>query len=176
MTIPNLISIARLVMVPIVVVLIGQGRWSLAFVIFAIAGVSDAADGIIARRYGLRSELGAYLDPLADKALIVSIYVALAVAGILPGWFAVVIVSRDVIIVSAIAISRLMDRPVEISPLFISKVNTAAQIAFAGLVFGMLALYGELGEVLGYGLYAVAALTVVSAAAYLAAWLKRMAG
>lgn len=176
MTIPNLITIARLIMVPIVVVMIGQGLWTGAFLVFVVAGISDAADGIIARRYHLRSELGAYLDPLADKALLVSIYVTLSVVGVLPGWLAVIVVSRDVMIVSAILVSRLMDKPVEIKPLFVSKLNTAAQIAYAALVLGMMAAYDAPSRPLSWGMFVVAALTVLSAAAYLARWLRHMAG
>lgn len=176
MTLPNLITIARLVLVPVVVVAIGQGAWTLAFVLFALAGVSDAADGIIARRFHLRSELGAYLDPLADKALLVSIYVALAVFGVLPSWLAVIVVSRDAMIVAAILISRLMDRPVEIKPIFVSKLNTGGQIAYAGLVLGLMAMRGAPGPLLASGAFVVAALTALSAAAYLARWLRHMAG
>jgi cardiolipin synthase len=175
-TVPNLITIARLVAVPIVVVTIGQGLWTLAFLLFVAAGISDAADGIIARRFRLRSELGAYLDPLADKALLVSIYVTLSVIGTLPGWLAIVVVSRDVMIVSAILISRLMDNPVAIKPLFVSKANTAVQIAFAALVLGAMAAGWPLGWWLTAGMFAVTALTVLSAAAYLAGWLRHMAG
>lgn len=175
MTIPNLITIGRLLLVPILLMTIGMGHWALAFVLFVAAGVSDAADGIIARRYDLRSELGAYLDPLADKALLVSIYVALAVVGVLPGWLAVTVVSRDVMIVGAIIVSRLMDRPVAIEPLLVSKLNTAVQIAFAALVLGLLAFDARLGTPLWWGMGLVAALTVVSAAAYLARWLRHMA-
>ena len=176
MTIPNYITLARLIMVPIVIATIGQGAWLLAFVLFAAAGVSDAADGLIARRYGLRSELGAYLDPLADKALLVSIYVTLAVVGVLPGWLAITVVSRDVMIVAAILVSRLMDNPVEIKPLFVSKLNTAAQIAFAAFVLGAMAMHHEHGRTMWIGMIVVAALTVISAAAYLARWLRHMAG
>ena len=175
MTIPNLITIARLVMVPLIVVLIGQGLWTFAFVTFVVAGISDAADGIIARRFHLRSELGAYLDPLADKALLVSIYIALSVHGVLPGWLSIVVVSRDVMIVAAIIISRLMDNPVAIKPLLVSKANTAAQIAFAAFVLGAMAAGLALGWWFTAGMFGVAALTVLSAAAYLAGWLRHMA-
>lgn len=177
MTIPNLITIARLVLVPVVVMTILGRHWPLAFALFLVAGVSDAADGIIARRYHLRTELGAYLDPLADKALLVSIYVTLAIVAVLPNWLAITVVSRDVMIVAAILISRLMDKPVAIKPLFVSKLNTAAQIAFAAFVLGMMAMGGSLGgTVLAFGMALVAALTVLSAAAYLAGWLRHMAG
>jgi cardiolipin synthase len=134
MTIPNLITIARLILVPLVIASIGSGNWQIAFVLFAVAGISDGVDGFIARRFNMRSELGAYLDPLADKALLVSIYVALAVFNVLPGWLAILVVSRDLMIVSAIMLSWLMDRRLEIRLLTVSKMNTAAQITFAGLV------------------------------------------
>src|SRR5215204_7340615 len=141
MTIPNLITIFRLILVPIVIVMIMQGRWATAFVLFVVAGVSDGIDGFIARRFDMRSEFGAYLDPLADKALLVSIYVTLSVTGVLPSWLAITVVSRDIMIVAAIIVSRLMERPVAIKPLFISKLNTAAQIAFAALVLGTKAFH-----------------------------------
>jgi len=174
MTIPNLITIARLVMVPLVIVMIGQGRWMTAFVLFAAAGVSDGIDGYIAKRFDMRSELGAYLDPLADKALLVSIYVTLSVTGALPGWLAVVVVSRDVMIVAAIIVSRLMERPVAIKPLFVSKLNTAAQIAFAALVLGANAFALDVPRFESAAMLVVAALTIGSAAAYLARWLRHM--
>jgi cardiolipin synthase (CMP-forming) len=176
MTIPNLITIMRLVLVPVVVVMIGQERWDLAFAIFLVAGVSDAVDGFIARRFDLRSEFGAYIDPLADKALLVSIYVSLAVAGVLPGWIAILVVSRDIMIFAAILVSRLMDRPMEIRPLLVSKLNTAAQIAFAALVLGMLTVGSGHGAVIWWSMSGVAFLTVVSGLAYLGRWLRHMAG
>jgi cardiolipin synthase len=175
MTIPNLITIARLILVPLLVVMIGQQRWAIAFAIFLAAGLSDAADGAIARRYNLRSELGAYLDALADKALLVSIYVTLSLGGQLPGWLAITVVSRDVMIVGAIILSRLMDRPVEIKPLFISKLNTAVQIAFAAGVLAVKAFSLEQDGSVEAGMTIVAALTILSAAAYLARWLRHMA-
>lgn len=174
MTIPNLITIMRLVLVPIVIVMIGEERWQAAFGLFVVAGVSDAADGIIARRFDMRTEFGAYIDPLADKALLVSIYVTLSVIAILPVWLAVTVVSRDLMILAAILVSRLMDHPVAIKPLFVSKLNTAAQIVFAAVILGMKAFRVEVGEVLNWGMGLVAALTVLSAAAYLARWLRHM--
>lgn len=175
MTLPNLITIGRLFIVPLVIVMIGQGRWELAFVLFALAGISDAVDGYIARRFKMQSEFGAYIDPLADKALLVSIYVTLSVIGVLPGWLAIIVVSRDIMIVSAIIVSRLMERPVAIKPIMVSKLNTAAQIAFAALVLGAKAFAFDLGAAGGFAMWVVAALTVASAAAYLAGWLRHMA-
>src|SRR5215212_11581166 len=114
MTIPNLITIFRLILVPIVIVMIMKGRWLTAFVLFVTAGVSDGVDGFIARRYNMHSEFGAYIDPLADKALLVSIYVTLAIVGVLPSWLAIVVVSRDLMIVAAVVLSWVMARPVTI--------------------------------------------------------------
>jgi cardiolipin synthase (CMP-forming) len=175
MTLPNLITIGRLIIVPLVIVMIGQAQWSVAFVLFVVAGVSDAVDGYLARRFDMRSEFGAYIDPLADKALLVSIYVTLSVVGELPGWLAIVVVSRDAMILSAIVVSRLMERPVAIRPLMISKLNTAAQIAFAALVLGAKAFALELGAGETAAMLIVAALTIASAGAYLAGWLRHMA-
>ena len=94
--IPNLITVARMVMAPVAVQMIVSDRYLAAFLIFLLAGVSDGVDGFIARRFDLRTELGAYLDPLADKALLISIYVSLAIYGALPAWVAIAVVSRDV--------------------------------------------------------------------------------
>jgi cardiolipin synthase len=174
MTIPNLITIGRLIIVPLVVVMIMQGRWGTAFALFVVAGISDAVDGFIARRFDMRSEFGAYIDPLADKALLVSIYVTLALAGVLPGWLAIVVVSRDIMILMAIMVSWLMERPVEIRPLAISKLNTASQIGFAALVLGTKAFGVGVEAFEDYAIFAVAALTMASAAAYLAGWLRHM--
>jgi cardiolipin synthase len=175
MTIPNIITIARLLIVPLVIVMILQARWTPAFVLFVLAGVSDAVDGFIARRFDMQSELGAYIDALADKALLVSIYVTLSVVGVLPAWLAVVVVSRDVMIVAAILLSWVMERPVEIRPLLVSKLNTGAQIGFAALLLAAHAFGLDVAGVEVVGLWTVAALTIASAGAYLAGWLRHMA-
>ena len=95
---PNFITLARMLMTPLAVMMIISQRFFPAFLIFILAGVSDAIDGFIAKRFDLRTELGAYLDPLADKALLISIYVSLAIYAGLPAWIAITVVSRDVMI------------------------------------------------------------------------------
>ncbi len=175
MTIPNVITIVRLILVPLIIVAIAQLEWLAAFAIFAAAGISDAVDGAIARRFDMRSELGAYLDPIADKSLLVSIYVTLAIVGVLPVWIAVLVVSRDLMIVAAIIVSWLMARPIAIKPLLISKLNTTAQIMFAGLLLAAKAFAVVPGPAMAVGLAVVATLTLASTAAYLAIWLKHMA-
>jgi cardiolipin synthase len=175
MTIPNLITIARLVMVPIIIAMILQGRWMTAFFVFVLAGLSDAADGLIARHFNMRSEFGAYLDPVADKALLVSIFVTLAAVGSIPAWLAIVIVARDVMMVGAVMLSWVLNRPVEIKPLFISKLSTAAQICFAGFALAVNAFGAGFDDLRDVAAAVVAALTVASAGAYLGGWLRHMA-
>ena len=80
----------------------------IAFLLFLAAGISDAVDGFLAKRFGMTTELGAYLDPLADKALIVSIYVTLGITGVIPRWLVILVVSRDIMIVGAVMLSWLV--------------------------------------------------------------------
>ncbi|MBN9445202.1 MAG: CDP-alcohol phosphatidyltransferase family protein [Bosea sp. (in: a-proteobacteria)] len=176
MTIPNLITIARLFLVPLVIVMIVNARWEAAFIVFVVAGVSDAVDGFLARRCGMASELGAWLDPLADKALIVSIYITLAIVGAIPIWLVVLVAARDIMIVAAVLLSWLLARPLTIAPFAVSKLNTAAQIAFAALALGSRAFGVDPGQAGAVGELIVAVLTLGSMAAYLAFWLRHMAG
>jgi cardiolipin synthase len=175
MTIPNFITIGRLFLVPLVIMMIVQGHWQMAFGLFVVAGLSDAVDGYLARHHGMASELGAYLDPIADKALLVSIYLALAIVAIIPAWVAIIVVFRDVVIVSAVILAWVLGNPMEIRPFLISKLNTAAQIAFAAALLAAKAFGVSLGMWFDVSVTAVAALTLVSAAAYLAFWLRHMA-
>jgi cardiolipin synthase len=175
MTIPNFITIGRLFLVPLAVLMIGQGEWLAAFLIFLTAGISDAVDGFLAKRFDMASELGAFLDPIADKALIVAIYVTLAIGGVIPVWLTILVVSRDIMIVSGVILSWIMDNPVEIAPLIVSKLNTVAQIGFAALVLGTKAFAFDVGQGLALASALVALLTIASMGAYLAVWLKHMA-
>jgi cardiolipin synthase len=172
--IPNIITMARLLMTPLAVSMIVSQRFLAAFSIFLLASVSDAVDGFIARRFNLRTELGAYLDPLADKALLVSIYVSLAVYAGLPAWLAITVVSRDVMILVAVLVSWLMDKPVEIRPVWESKFNTAAQIALAGFALGVRAYGFDPHPLQTYLEWTVAATTVASGGIYVAQWLDHM--
>ena len=120
MNIPNTLTLARLVSVPLLVWLIIDQSFFAAFVVFMLAGFSDAADGYLAKRYGWHTELGAYLDPIADKALLVAIYVTLGLAGHLPVWLVIVVVSRDILIVGAVVLAWILWRPVAVKPLAVS--------------------------------------------------------
>ena len=173
-SLPNIISLGRLVLVPVVIVFIIQPDWMGAFLLFVIAGISDAVDGFLAKRFDLRTELGAYLDPLADKALLMSIYVTLAVESVLPATLAILVVSRDVMIMGAVIVSWVLDKPVAIKPLLVSKANTMGQIVLAAAVLGGKAFGVAFGMWFQVLIYTVAALTLASAAAYFVQWLRHM--
>ena len=111
MSIPNIITLGRIILVPVIVWAIVSSQMEIAFAIFVIAGVSDAVDGFLAKRFNMASELGALLDPLADKALLVSIFVALGIWGAVPRWLVILVVSRDIMIVTAVIVSWLFDKP-----------------------------------------------------------------
>jgi cardiolipin synthase (CMP-forming) len=175
LNIANLLTVLRFCLVPIVVVSIINREWTVALVIFVTAGVTDAIDGFVARHFDMRTELGAYLDPLADKALLVSIYITLAAIGVIPVWIAVLVVSRDIMIVGAVIVSWILDNPVEINPLKLSKANTLAQITFAAAILSMFAFGKPMPVVELGGLAVVTALTLASMAAYLATWFRHMA-
>lgn len=174
LNLPNLITIARILLVPVIVWAIGSGEMLFAFVLFLAAGLSDAVDGFLAKRFGMTSEFGSYLDPLADKALIVSIYIALGISQALPRWLVILVVSRDIMIVAAVILSWLVARPVLVRPLAISKANTAAQIVLATLVLASLGLRLKFDWLIGACIALVASLTLVSIAAYVREWVRHM--
>ena len=176
MSIPNLITLGRILLVPVVVWAITAGQMQIAFALFLAAGISDAVDGFLAKRFGMATELGAYLDPLADKAMLVSIYVALGITDAVPRWLVILVVSRDIMIVSAVILSWLVDRPVTLKPLTVSKLNTVAQILLALVVLGALAFNLDAVWAI-YGLIAlVAGLTLASVILYLVEWVRHMNG
>jgi len=174
LSIPNLITLARILLVPVVVWAIASNQMLFAFMLFAAAGVSDAVDGFLAKRFGMASELGAYLDPLADKVLIVSIYVSLGIVDALPRWLVILVVSRDLLIVGGVLFSWLLGKPVSVKPHPVSKANTAAQLLLVGLVLAALGFSFDAGWALALTMGAVAALTLASVAVYLREWVVHM--
>ena len=173
-SIPNLITLARILLVPVVIWAITSGEMRIAFLLFFAAGASDAVDGFLAKRFGMATELGAYLDPLADKAMIVSIYVALGIAEAIPRWLVILVVSRDIMIVGAVILSWLVDKPVALKPLAVSKLNTVAQIVLALVVLGALGFKFDAEVVIVTLTALVAALTLLSIAFYVAEWVRHM--
>lgn len=173
--IPNVITVGRIFLVPLVVWLIIAGSMEAAFIVFVIAGISDALDGYLAKSFGWQSELGAYLDPVADKALLVSIYVTLGYFAHLPAWLVIAVVSRDLLIIGAVLLSLLLNRPVEVHPLLISKANTASQILLAAVVLGSLGFGLAPEGLIDLLIWVTGGLTILSAVAYLKTWVGHMA-
>lgn len=174
-SIPNIITLGRVILVPIVFWLLITNQLEAAFLAFLVAGVSDGVDGYLAKRFKWETELGAYLDPIADKLLIVCIFIALGVTQKLPIWLVIGVVSRDVLIVIAVVLSWLMEHPTPMRPLIVSKANTVAQIILAATVlaheaFELRNLEGPV-QVL---VWVTAALTLASLFAYLRVWLRHM--
>lgn len=132
--IPNIISCIRLILVPLIVVLLWHNMYKWAFWVFIGAGLSDAIDGYLARILNARTILGSYLDPLADKAMIVCVYVVLGIKGVLPLWLVVAVLSRDILLSIGSFLLWLRFSWIEIKPLMISKLNTLLQILLVGLV------------------------------------------
>lgn len=167
---PNLISLARLLAVPVTVYLILEQFHTAAFWVFAVAGFSDALDGFIAKRFSVVSEIGSYLDPLADKALLVGVFIALGHMEHVAIWLVFLIVFRDLIIIGGAILFQTLTQSLKIEPLFISKVNTAAQIALATVILAELGLGIPLSQLSTWLVYIVAASTFLSGAAYVIKW------
>jgi cardiolipin synthase len=174
LSIPNLITLGRILLVPVVVWAITAGEMRIAFILFLAAGISDAVDGFLAKRFGMSTELGAYLDPLADKAMLVSIYVALGIAEAIPRWLVILVVSRDIMIVSAVILSWVVDKPVPLKPLPISKLNTVAQIVLACVVLAALGFHFNADIAVLLLTVLVTALTLLSVAFYVREWVRHM--
>jgi len=136
-SIPNFLSLFRIILVPVTVIFLIDGSFFKALAVFSLAAITDALDGFLARVLNQRTILGAYLDPLADKALLTSCFVTLSILGVIPGWLAVIVVSRDFIILLGISILFMVSIPFKIQPAFVSKVTTALQLitALLALVF-----------------------------------------
>lgn len=176
MNIPNIITLGRILLVPVVFWLVLSGRYQFAFVLFAVAGISDAIDGWLAKGFGWQTELGAYLDPLADKLLVVSIFIAMGWLGELPSWLVIAVVSRDILIVTGVLLSMVLGNPLTIHPLVVSKANTAAQLVLAATVLADTGFALGLETLRGGLVWITAILTLASLAAYMHAWLRHMAG
>ncbi len=174
LNLPNLITVARILLVPIVVWAIAQRQMQAAFLLFVAAGASDAVDGFLAKRFDMASELGAHLDPLADKALIVSIYVSLGITRDISPWLVILVVSRDILIIGGVMLAWFLDKPMTVKPLLVSKLNTLAQITFACLVLAALGLGFAAHTAKTVLMWIVAATTLVSAGFYVREWWRHM--
>jgi cardiolipin synthase len=176
LNIPNLISLARLMSVPLMIWLIVSDWFGVAFFVFIVAGISDGLDGFIAKRFDCRTRLGALLDPTADKALLSSVYVALGWAELLPNWLVILVVFRDVTIIGGFVLLQTLGAPRKFDPLYISKLNTLVQIALVGYVLGRLGMgFGD-GFLTTVLVVMTAMTTVLSGLSYLVRWARLLSG
>jgi cardiolipin synthase len=166
LTLPNVITFGRLCAVPLSCWLVLEHQFAEAFFLFVAAGISDAVDGWLARRNGGGNSVGALLDPVADKTLLVTMYVTLAAVKVLPDWLAILVVFRDAVIVGGVVVLSLTGQTVMIRPLYISKLNTVLQILLVALCL-LLSGFGLVAPAaLDVLVWVVAATTLGSGAAY----------
>ena len=173
-SLPNLITLMRLFLVPVTVYFLLTAQFGAAFGTFVFAGISDGIDGYLARKLDARTRVGAILDPIADKTLLVAVFVTLGWVGEVPLWLVILVVSRDLLIVGAYLVSQTLDQTVRISPILSSKINTALQIIMAATVLGALSFNLSLVTVREVLVWSVAATTLISGAGYLIIWLNKL--
>lgn len=166
LNIPNTITVIRILLTPVFMILLENGEQLYALIVFATAGLSDGLDGFLARYYNQRTQLGAYLDPIADKLLLITAFIGLGVLAKMPSWLAIIVISRDVMILVGVAVFSIAQISFEIHPSKVSKATTFLQIAtviFSLLTYEGLAVQG-FRQVL---FWATAAITIISGVHYL---------
>jgi cardiolipin synthase len=172
-TIPNLITLFRIILTPLFIIFLIQGNYCKALLVFIIAGVSDLADGLIARTWQQKSRLGSYLDPLADKILMAASFVTLSIYHQIPSWLTVVVLSRDVALALGVLIFRLADIPLVVRPSLAGKWTTTFQLTTVGFV--LLSKIVTLPSLLLLALFWVTgALTSISGVQYFYRGIKQM--
>ncbi len=166
MNLPNILTLTRVLLIPFFVIFIINKSFEWAFLTFAIAGITDGIDGLIARITHQRTELGAYLDPIADKLLLSAAFISLAIIEFIPSWLVVIVITRDVIILVGILVMWLTNYRPKINPSLLSKMTTTFQIITILLVLmiGYSPTFQQLSVV---AIYATAILTILSGAQYI---------
>lgn len=170
MNLPNLISIARICCVPIVIWLIVSGNLMAAFWVSVGAGLSDALDGIIAKRFNLITQLGMFLDPIADKALLMGLFITLGLQGYIPAWLVILVVFRDLLIICGAIVFHTLTHSLTMAPLKISKLNTLAQMLLVVGILGAGAYGFDAGPAVQILSLIVAFTTLCSGGAYVYLW------
>ncbi|MCG5536419.1 CDP-alcohol phosphatidyltransferase family protein [Ectothiorhodospira mobilis] len=171
--IPNLITLLRILLTGPIIWALVQREYGLVLLLVVVAAASDALDGWLVRRYGWYTRLGGYLDPLADKVLVVGAYTTVAYTGLLPWWLVALVLARDLVIIGGAAAFRAVTRSLEMQPLGISKLNTFLQIT---LVLSVIIDAGVLALPQPYldGMLALVTLTTVSSGvAYVVTWSRK---
>ncbi len=173
MNIPNLITLARLASVPVIIWLILDGNMMIAFWVFSAAAISDAVDGIIAKYFDAETVFGAFLDPIADKVLLVGVFLTFGFQGYLQTWLVILVVFRDLVIVGGALLFQTVTQSLTMQPLMISKVNTVFQLLLALGVLWIEAYGIDDGLGLDVMGYIVAVTTLWSGTSYVITWSRR---
>lgn len=171
--IPNLITLLRFLLVPPLVWVLSEGCYGDALCLFALMGISDALDGFLAKRFDWKTTLGAYLDPLADKVMLVSAYVTLGWLALLPVWLVAIVIGRDAVILSGALAYHLVTRRLEMVPSYISKANTLMQIVLVLSVITAQLVHLPRGLLASLMLGTVLT-TLGSGVAYVVEWSRRV--
>ena len=173
--IPNAITVVRILLVVPIAVLLWRGDYRTALVVMIIAGLSDALDGALARGFKWTTPLGAFLDPIADKLLVIVLFVVFTIQTFIPLWLALIVVTRDVVILGGAAAYRVLYHEIEVKPTFVSKANTAMQLITLSLFFLWLCNF-ELTSAIArevvnpYCFYILAVLAISSGVDYVVTW------
>ncbi|MEW6665488.1 MAG: CDP-alcohol phosphatidyltransferase family protein [Thermodesulfobacteriota bacterium] len=173
MTVPNLITMIRIILTPVFVIYLIQDEFFSALVVFVLCGLSDGADGMIARLFNQKSRLGTYLDPLADKIVLTTGFVVLAARGFMPPWLAVMVLARDVLILLGVVVMALNRVEVKIKPSIVSKITTCFQFitVIALLAKNHISMPSFFYPVL---VHATGFFTIASALHYMRLWFRYM--
>jgi cardiolipin synthase len=166
MNLPNALTLMRVLLIPLFVILIINKVFGWALVTFAVAGITDAIDGLIARVTGQRTELGAYLDPIADKLLLSSAFVTLAIIELIPSWLTVIVVTRDIIILIGFLMFFLTNHRPKMGPSLVSKITTFFQISTI-LLFLVSEYYSIPRLLYNFAIYGVLFFTILSGIHYI---------
>jgi cardiolipin synthase len=166
MNLPNILTLTRVLMIPFFVIFIINKHFGWALITFVIAGITDGVDGLIARITHQRTELGAYLDPIADKLLLFSAFITLAIIEVIPSWLVVIVITRDVIILVGFLVMLLTDYHPKINPSLLSKMTTVFQILTIVLVL-FTGYYPVFKQISMIAIYGTAVMTVLSGAHYI---------
>jgi cardiolipin synthase len=166
MNLPNILTLTRVLMIPFFVIFIINKHFGWALITFVIAGITDGVDGLIARITHQRTELGAYLDPIADKLLLFSAFITLAIIEVIPSWLVVIVITRDVIILVGFLVMFLTNYHPKINPSLLSKMTTVFQILTIVLVL-FTGYYPVFKQISMIAIYGTAVMTVLSGAHYI---------
>lgn len=171
--VPNILTLSRIVAAPLLIMVLRDGNFGLALVLFIAAGLTDGLDGWIAKRFNCTSELGARLDPLADKIIIVSAYCMLTILGVIPFWLVTLVIFRDAVIVGGYLVLTTLDGDIPMQPTWTSKTNTVLQITLVIAVLLVESRWLSIPDFTGFLMFAVTISTIASGTQYVWIWAFR---